>query len=173
MRHLPSGLAALAVSCSSVPPLQTAPTAELIKDPELAARVEALARERQVESEHVGYGGVDSASYARFAAVLEKAQGPQELALLRHESPIVRAYVANDVAQRHPRDARALLPLTRDDAAVIFMDGCIVGQARIGDRVVQMLCWAEGLEARAALEEIAKDDDHPRSKNARSCLDGR
>src|SRR6185503_11328602 len=127
-------LALLLAACgASAPSLETAATADLIKDPDLAARVDALARERQVESEHVGYAGASSASYARFAAVLEKAPGAQELALLRHESPIVRAYVANDVAQRHPRDARALLPLTRDDAVVMFMDGCIMGQAKIGD----------------------------------------
>ena len=53
------------------------------------------------------------------------------------------------------------------------VDGCIAARARIGDRVVQMMCWADGLEARAALEEIAKDGDHPRAANARSCLDGR
>jgi hypothetical protein len=173
MRPLAPILVLLAAACGSVPPLQTAPTTQLVKDPELASRVDALARERQVESEHVGYGGAESASYARFAAVLDKASGQQELVLLKHESPIVRAYVANDIAQRHPRDARALIPLTRDETVVTFMDGCIMGSARIGDRVVQMMCWAEGLEARAALEEIAKDDGHPRAQNARSCLDGR
>jgi hypothetical protein len=158
--------------CGGVSPPALADTAELVHAPAAAARVDALAREHQVESERIGYGGEPSSSYAVFAAVVQESSREDVIALLRHRSAVVRGYAANYVVAQRPRDVGALRPLLADDTVVSYLDGCVSMQMAIGDRVARQLCGVPGAEAQRLLEELASLD-LPRAAIARACLQER
>src|SRR4051812_17937045 len=73
------------------------PTAALVKRQEIAVLVDALAV-GQIESLDVEVG----AGIAKFRPIREKATAEELLALVGHESPVVRGYMGRHLAKRGP-----------------------------------------------------------------------
>src|SRR5262245_23850399 len=84
-----------------------------------------LANSRRIESRHVGPAGEHSATYAAFDALSERSDRTEVLPLLKHPSPIVRAYMAWHVTRAFPTDIPRLAPLLSDDAPIDTIVGCI------------------------------------------------
>lgn len=167
-----SGAAILLLSCSdhrakpedSAPappkaPVSTfpgKPTAALIQRPEIAALVDDLAKEQTLESSHIGAGGTPSAVYAKFVAIQGKATEAELAALLEHQSPIVRGYVAQHIARAVPARLSALLPLSTDATGLATRYGCMGGVASVAGLVREGLCDSELPEAGGLLVTIAR-----------------
>src|SRR5262245_44958505 len=83
-------------------PLAGRPTAALIQRPEVAALVDDLAKEKRLESSHVGAAGAPSSAYAKFVAITAKATEGELVALLEHQNAVVRGYAAQHVARELP-----------------------------------------------------------------------
>jgi hypothetical protein len=170
------GLAVAAFAACKPGYAPVASTSELLRQPALAAEADALGDEERVESERIGAAGAPSCAYAKFAALLAKVTPAEEVALLRHRSPIVRGYVARHLARAEygevqslsPEAAVGLRPILRDDTVVGFVDGCFVSEAPIGEYVVLQLCERRDRTSRALLDELVASG-HPRAQVVREC----
>lgn len=166
MQRLPLAIAALLVSlgisCAKrdepAPhvPFIGKPTAALIQRPEVAALVDDLAKEKMLESSHIGAGGVPSDVYKKFAAIVAKADEGELAALLEHESAVVRGYAAKHIAYKVGSRVNALVPLADDPTSVATLNGCIGMQNAMGSIVREALCSSELPEAAGALIAIAE-----------------
>ncbi|MFO0553888.1 MAG: hypothetical protein U0271_36230 [Polyangiaceae bacterium] len=134
------------------------PTAALVQDAELAKRVDALAASDRVESSHVGASGAQGPSYTRFLAVLEKVTSNDLRALLRHESPIVRAYVSESWVKEHPNELSAVVPLLDDNTEFKTLSGCMGGVQTVAQRVFSAICKSEAPAASQLLRDFIAQD---------------
>ena len=100
------------------------PTSQLIADPALAALVEQLAPASRIESAHIGYAGSPSEVHALFTRISKAATAQQLVALLRHDSAVVRGYAAEHVVANFPTELAAVYPLLADSTKVEAMSGC-------------------------------------------------
>ncbi len=132
------------------------PTSALIQRPEIAALVDALAAETDLESSHIGAAGSPSAVYAKFTALAEKANEAEMVALLEHRSAVVRGYSAQHVAGKLPARLEALVPLAEDATAVPTLNGCMRGLDTVGRIVIDALCYSQLPEAGGTLVTIAR-----------------
>jgi hypothetical protein len=133
------------------------PTSALVKRPNIAALVDALAAEKRVESSHVGAAGAPSDAYKKYRALVKQANADEVAALLQHESPVVRTYLAQHVASELPDHLRALVPLASDTTQVDTLEGCIGGRDTVGDRVRTALCESDLPQAGPALMAIHRE----------------
>jgi len=140
---------------SKGPPFAGKPTSALVQRAEVATLVDDLAKEKQIESSHIGAGGSPSQVYAKFVAITKAATEAEMVALLQHESPIVRGYVAEHVAEKLPARLDSVVPLAEDWTGVPTLNGCMKGMDSIGEIVVQSLCRSRDKEAGAALLSIS------------------
>lgn len=115
------------------------PTAALIVDPTVATLVQELAQSPRLESAAIGMSGSPSAIYPKFARIVQAVTRQQAVALLRHESPVVRGYLAQHVAAKLVDALDALYPLLGDAAEVEIRFGCRGGQMRVSDIAVEAL----------------------------------
>lgn len=195
--HALVALAALLLSCSSsgapatpaapaapttpaAPPVAKlppappfAPTTDLVQRADLAALVDALAAERAVESSHIGAAGAPSAIYARWEAVQKAATAEELRALLRHQSPVVRGYVAQHlVRDQTPLASDPLRPLLSDATSVGTTQGCMIGTYTVAALVLEELCFnAKDKEgARALVQEAAASGSDEVAAQAKRCL---
>lgn len=151
------------------PALLFATTAELVPDRKLAALVDDLAKEKTIESSHIGAAGAPSRVYAKFVAVRGAASTAQLEALLRHESPIVRGYVGAHIARSVPGSVARLEPLLDDASAVDTLDGCIGGNAVVRQHLLEALCESELPEAHTVIARRADGPSDPTGE-ALACL---
>jgi hypothetical protein len=101
--------------------------------PAFEERVEALAAQPRLESAQVGFAAAPSEAHAAFRAVVEQATDEQLEQLLKHESPVVRGYVAGWLVTKHGPEHPALEPLRQDKAEVFTLKGCIGGMTTVGE----------------------------------------
>ncbi|MBK6513149.1 MAG: hypothetical protein IPM79_07065 [Polyangiaceae bacterium] len=141
------------------PKLTFEPTAALIKQAALAALVDDLAKEGTLESSHIGAGGAPSMVYKKFEALLAAAKDADLLALLRHDSPVVRGYVAQHLARSQGAALANVRPLADDATMVKTLEGCMGGSETVSSVVLDALCWSSAPEAGALLGELAQRDD--------------
>jgi hypothetical protein len=118
-------------------------TEELVSDPALRKAVDALAGAKRVESSHIGEAGAPSKTFALFDSALKLATESDIVALLQHESPIVRGYFAQHVARTMPRHLDALTPLFEDATQVESISGCIGSNQPLANLVLDALCYSE------------------------------
>jgi hypothetical protein len=124
------------------PPLVTKTTADLELSAAKSALVDTLAGFTKIESERVGAGGSLSASHAAYERLVAAITPTEAVALLAHESPVVRGYLAGHVLWKQPADAPQVYPLLFDSAAVGIMQGCMIGDDRIAQHVTGELAQA-------------------------------
>lgn len=137
------------------------PTTALVKDAELVTRVDALAASKRIESSHIGAGGVESDVYKLFLAVLDKATTADLKALLRHESPVVRGYVAQHVANKEASLMEDVAALLTDKTPVDSMSGCEVGRETVAGVVVDALCYSDvAVSAEVLRDLVGWNTDH-------------
>ncbi|TVR01626.1 MAG: hypothetical protein EA398_09390 [Deltaproteobacteria bacterium] len=117
-------------------------THALVEDPALRAAVDLLATFPAIESARIGSGGDPSEAHAAFRAVVDLASPVRQLALLRHESPVVRGYLLEHVLPTQPVEDDLLRALLADETAVPGQIGCILGTGSIASRSVEALCRA-------------------------------
>ena len=115
-------------------------TSELALRPEVLEAALALSRAKAYESKYVGYGGSPSATYALFETLRGLANERELIALLEHESAIVRAYVGVHVASKVAAGLPALTALAEDDSPLSTLQGCIGGGSSVSMLVVEALC---------------------------------
>lgn len=115
------------------------PTSQLIADPGLAALVEQLAPASRIESAHIGYAGSPSEVHALFTRISKAATAPQLVALLRHDSAVVRGYAAEHVVANFPTELAAVYPLLADSAKVEEMSGCTISSTTVSEVVLAAL----------------------------------
>lgn len=117
-------------------------TAELALRKEVAEAALALAQAptQAFESRTIGVGGALSDTYARFETLRGRANEAELIALLEHESAVVRAYVGVHVATKVPAGLLALVALAEDDTPIATLRGCIGGGSSVSQLVVEALC---------------------------------
>ena len=105
------------------------------------ALVQALAKAPSLDDEAIGDGGIQSETWKAFVALRTRASKDELVALLAHGSPIVRGYACRALMDTQPKaDWPNLLAARASDAAtVITFEGCIRGERRLGDVVLE---WA-------------------------------
>lgn len=155
-------------------PFWVYPTSKLVRDPAKRANVDKLARFGRVTSPRVGPDGEPSPEYQAYEAVVESAAKDEVIRLLRHESPVVRTYMARHIIYHWPEDAPALRRLLSDEAWVETLDGCIAGGVRVGGWILGEMCSDAELLARAPIQafvlETAKDDGSAYHGAALECV---
>ncbi len=129
-------LAALACEPRAIDPQQMAglPTSELMDDPEVAKRVDALAAEGRVESSHIGAAGSPSTVWAKAVELGKAASVDQRIRLLDHQSPAVRVYMAGSLCDE-PTAQAALSRLATDASTVPVTDGCDASPSTVAAEV--------------------------------------
>lgn len=95
-------------------------TAELVKDPALAAKVDQLAAKDGIQSAHIGQG-TPSQTFALFEEIAGAASREQLLLLLQHQSPVVRGYAILHVKEHFAEETAVLGPLLGDETEVSFL----------------------------------------------------
>jgi HEAT repeat protein len=135
------------------------PTKALISDAKLARLVDVLARSQSLDSPAIGVAGEASSTYLLFDRVVHAATRQQVLALLRHESPIVRGYMARHVAlTAELGGVEALYPLLGDSAPVATRVGCRASQTPVSHIVLEALSLrAEHPRVQSLLLRAAQD----------------
>ncbi len=132
-------------------------TEELVQEPELRARVDALAREHRVDSEGIGEDGAKSRIYALYQRAAEKASASDTRALLAHASPVVRLYFAEHLLATQPDALERLYPLLADGTPIVTQNGCIGAESLVGVEVVHALEWKPVEGGTAFLVRAAQD----------------
>lgn len=117
---------------AEIAPFPLKKTEQLEGDPTFRQRVDALASHERIESERVGFAGHPSEAHAAFRALIEEASEAQLQALLQHESPVVRGYVASWLARREA-PPEALTRLWEDGTEVFTLLGCTGGRITVGE----------------------------------------
>jgi hypothetical protein len=162
----------LLLAACTLPRPTLAPTSELVHDPELAARVDALAAASQPQRNSEPGPIVWLARQEDlWTAVRDKAAPADLLALLHHTNPVVRAYAVFQATR-----VDVLRPLLGDDMELRVAAGCIVWRGTIGALVTNRVCSiatgdgpaAEREKARALLKHIGTLN-HPLAQRALDC----
>ena len=140
-------------------PLVWKTTAEIPGDASFHTLVDELARQPAIESSHVGAAGAPSKAYAAYQKVADVASPEQVVALLMHESPVVRGYLARQVARKRPDGAASLQPLFGDTTNVKTLAGCMGGEQTVAAVVMDATCDAlrSGDAAQATRAAAAAD----------------
>jgi HEAT repeat protein len=123
-------------------------TAELIRDPEMQKKVDdfavltleqmpsaedTIALMPRVDSEGTGVGGSKSAAYAAYED-LEATLAPADaVALIRHESPAVRAYFSEYVIFNISNGPMILYSLFGDTTPIETLNGCLGKNTTVAD----------------------------------------
>jgi hypothetical protein len=161
----------LLMAACTLPRPTLAPTSELVHDPDLAARVDALAASQPRRDLEPGPLMWRERQEVLWTSVRDKAAPADLLALLHHTSPVVRAYAVFDATR-----VDVLRPLLGDDAQVTIVAGCLVWRETIGAIATDRLCdmvrhdgpSAEREKARALLKHIGALN-HPLAQRALDC----
>ena len=111
----------------------------LISDPALAALVDQLAKAPHIESARIGYAGSPSDAHALFTRISQAATAHQAVALLRHDSAVVRGYLAEHVVTTNPAELDAVYPLLADSTVVEQMSGCLIDSTTVSQVVLLAL----------------------------------
>lgn len=98
---------------------------------ELRALVDKLAQAPRIESARIGEAGELSKVYTVYTSLRQALTPQQAVALLHHESPVVRGYFADHVIESLPDQLDAVYPLLADDTAVEDMSGCIIARMSV------------------------------------------
>lgn len=114
-------------------------TPPLISDPALATLVAQLAQAPRIESARIGEGGSLSDTHALFTRITQAATPQQLVALLRHQSAVVRGYLAKHVIAALPSELDAVYPLLADFTEVEEMSGCIISRTTVSQVTLQAL----------------------------------
>lgn len=114
-------------------------TNRLISDPALAALVDQLAKAPRIESARIGYAGSPSDAHALFTRISQAATAQQAVALLRHDSAVVRGYLAEHVVTTNPAELDAVYPLLADSTVVEQMSGCLIDSTTVSQVVLLAL----------------------------------
>lgn len=129
-------------------------TAELVKDPVLAAKVERLAAKDEIQTAHVGHM-IPSKTYALFEEIAGASSRQQLLALLLHQSPVVRGYTLMEVKDAFAEDVEALGPLLGDATRVKFLFADQEAEYRICELTFNALPFEALTKLRTALVPVA------------------
>lgn len=127
-----------------------------------------LSEQTTVESEHVGVSGTLSAGAILGRALREKASDRELLALLRHESPVVRAQVAREIILHLPARRAAVMELLRDEAPVEYLSGCTRLPVTVAFVVAEGFCMASEPEGAAVIRALRKLDRGTPMRSARA-----
>jgi HEAT repeat protein len=134
------------------------PSGQLVNDVPLAALVDKLAQATTIEGDRVGYGGESSETFALARRIADAASLEQAQALLQHQSPVVRGYLAKHVIENLPAALPAVYPLLADSTHVNTLYGCIGSGETISKYVLDHLrAQAERPEVQALLLRAAYD----------------
>lgn len=134
-----AGRAQTAAPAGTAASARFATTAELVADPQVAALVEQLAAPAVVQTQAVGALRAPGDGFVLFQQLKAAASGTQLLALLRHQSPVVRAYVVRYFVGSSDADQAAVLSLLDDDTLVKMEVGCHFERHRMCKLVLEQL----------------------------------
>lgn len=119
------------------------PTNQLVSDRELAALIDELAQASRVESAHIGEAGSPSQTHALFRKIANSADSRHAVALLQHQSAVVRGYlvehVIDHVSNELPDALDAVYPLLADATEVEEMSGCCIATMTVAQLTLQAL----------------------------------
>lgn len=130
-------------------------TDELVQTPAARDAVNLLAKEKRIESSHVGAGGVESATYTLFEKAWNAATPAEREKLVEHETPVVRGYFAQRIGREADVMPPALGALLDDATPVGSLQGCDAGDDTIQRVVLDALCWSNAKGASAVLIDAA------------------
>lgn len=131
-------------------------TAELVKDPELAAKVDLLGTQDEIQTSHIGQG-TPSKTYALFEEIVSVSSKQQILALLQHQRPVVRGYALMHVQTYFSDDIAALGPLLSDEIEVDFLFADMGTRYRVCELAFQGLSIDSLTRLRAAIIPVARN----------------
>lgn len=134
-----------------------APTEQLIHEPGIVRLVDDLSRRGSHTGPTVSIAGAPSGTYALFTRIVNEASPADITALLRHESPVVRAYMAEHVAAAMPQELSAMWTVVQDETKVYSTNGCIIRFTTVGGLARHALCQSHHTAAHALMRQIAKD----------------
>lgn len=112
---------------------------ELAFPPAVALLVDTVAAHRRIESSAVGIAASPSDVYADFKSLAAATTPDQAAALLAHESPTVRGYMAGHVLDTQPHEAARIYPLLTDETTINTLQGCIGGMDTVATDVADTL----------------------------------
>jgi hypothetical protein len=145
------------------------PTNALVTTPKARTLVDRLAEQKKIASETIGAAGTPSLEYEIFAQVRRVVSPEEMVALLHHESPIVRGYAAQHVAEKVPGAHARLAQLLDDASPVTTMSGCMIFDATVGTVALMALCYSASNNGLPLLKSIAKRRG-PNGDFARNCI---
>lgn len=120
-------------------PLRLVKSDDIAGDAVFKAALASLERSKSIESSHIGFAAQPSAVYASFEKLRDVASAEQVNALVMHESPVVRGYMAGHALSTLD-DAKAVYPLLGDTTRVRRVNGCDMGASSIAELVAEELC---------------------------------
>jgi HEAT repeat protein len=132
--------------------------------PASRAALDELARANTIESEAIGYAGKKSTVYAAYRRLVDAIGREDVLALLKHPSPVVRGYMADEVLEEYPSDVDRLETLLADAAHVGTQMGCVGGGDSVSGYVAQQICFSHNP---SALEVLGRGARRSGSTSAR------
>lgn len=170
----PPKIAAPPVAALPAPPATPSTTfrgtAALVARPEIQRFVDELAATGLMASKRVSYDGHPSAEYALYEQLRAAATDSEMVALVLHESPVVRSYAAQHVIERDLGLA-SVEPLIADATPVAAQYGCLRGAPPVSRATLQALCdFRERAPVAKKLAEIAKSGPDALADQARRCL---
>ncbi len=138
--------------------------AEPPKEPETRAQAIAiLVGAESYDEESVGLAGAKSTTFRAYEWLRENVAVEEWAELTAHESPVVRCYAVRALADaKDPERLRkAVFEGIRDTARVRHFQGCIMGEAHVGDVIVRIGLAGFDEETRAELRDAMLASDVP------------
>ncbi|WP_394832634.1 HEAT repeat domain-containing protein [Pendulispora rubella] len=136
------------------------PTEKLITDPIVRGDVDQLAARHSIESRAVGYGGSTSKSWLAYRKMVADASSKERLALLMHQSPVVRGYMAEYIAVRMPADSEHVYTLLADATPVDTLSGCVGQEESVALRAFAAMLPDEKDKRRGPYLVRVASDEH-------------
>lgn len=143
--------------------------------------VTAMANERMVTTRHVGRGGTEPEQWRRYLRLRDAATDDDLLALVDHNSPVVRCYAFRALAERRHAEAFPILVRHMMDTTVVTVfSSCLLSGEAVADYLLGTVSpshvyFASGAvlnaEQRATVDSILLFTPHLRLLHRRWLLD--
>ncbi|WP_394825766.1 HEAT repeat domain-containing protein [Pendulispora albinea] len=135
------------------------PTEKLVSKRRAREEVDRMAAFGRITSEAIGPDGGRSPVWTAYERAVAETSPAEQIALARHENPVVRGYFVQLAAVEIPSSMERVYPLLADATPVATQSGCVIRHTSIALLAFDALLPERGDPARSPfLARVASDD---------------
>ncbi len=130
----------LLIGTASYLPARQKPEVVVAISPKVKTLVDKIAKYGKYESERVGFAGTPSEQFKNYKQLLKIATTQELKLLVLDESPVVKVYAFQALAENDTKSAVVIAKSLEKDTAVVYtLEGCIGGEATVQELAMRII----------------------------------